>query len=77
MELIDKNRIFAAKLSTRVSTPKKYKRHYDKTITQPQYPPEDHPDPHHPTSAARKQLGRRLSNNDFNKHWTDNGSTQI
>ena len=33
---------------------------YDKTITQPPYNPEDHPDPHHPTPAAKYQLGKKL-----------------
>ena len=61
MAVIDKNRIFATIFNRNSSiNPILNCQDYDETITQPPYPPEDHPDPHHPTPAAKRSVGNEI-----------------
>lgn len=53
MEVVDKNRIFAKILYKNEYQPIN-SQEYDQTITQPQYNPEDHPDPHNPNLTAHE-----------------------
>jgi hypothetical protein len=53
LEVIDKNRIFA-KIFYKNEYQPINSQDYEQTITQPQYNPEDNPDPHHPPPAAHE-----------------------